>query len=175
MRSPMRQPRIERAARTVRPSRKNRADVAARTPNDRARIKNQRLPRPLIYQMQPLKRYTYIKFKQQGADRESDDAQDRRHVSGVLAPAAPTSSACFASREAPRRREPRRRSLRALAQRLGCNDVPLDRSPLKWARSNGGDGASGSEFLPQPADAVVRYDWQRTGRSTGEHDAGAGG
>src|SRR5262249_53154679 len=63
-----------------------------------------------------------------GADRESDDAQDRRHVSGVLAPAAPTSSAFFlppvsASREAPRRLERRRRSLRALAQRRGCNDV----------------------------------------------------
>jgi hypothetical protein len=26
-------------------------------------------------------------------------------------------------------REPRRRSLRVLAQRLGCNDVPLDRLP----------------------------------------------
>jgi hypothetical protein len=35
----VRQPRIERAAQTPRPSRKNRADVAARTAGDRARLK----------------------------------------------------------------------------------------------------------------------------------------
>src|SRR5215510_2665887 len=39
MRSPTRQPRIERAAQMPRPSRKNRADVAAHAADDRARLK----------------------------------------------------------------------------------------------------------------------------------------
>jgi hypothetical protein len=51
-------------------------------------VKLHPLPRPLVNEMEPLKRYTYVKFKHSSASRQSDDAQDRRHVSGVLAPSA---------------------------------------------------------------------------------------
>src|SRR5262249_39587973 len=55
--------------------------VGAKVPNA---LKLHPLPPPLIYQMTTLEALCIHQIQAPGADCESDDAQDRRHVSGIL-------------------------------------------------------------------------------------------
>jgi hypothetical protein len=55
--------------------------VGAKVPNA---LKLHPLPPPLIYQMTTLEALCIYQIQAPGADCESDDAQDRRHVSGIL-------------------------------------------------------------------------------------------